>query len=183
MPKLRGQISRALIFRVRWSRWSAQNGCRTRGGSSFSSLSLFDGFSQCVYSWAWLLEAHAHQFQATTRYPYQFHFEFDELEKIAVYNFFTWLTWFCQRTMLTKELYNSLIIENPLYKNHWIKLDKRGPWLRAGYLALDQLVWISLWSKASTSCGVAMDKGFLGSCFDNCKDTLCLFPECGTSFK
>ena len=28
----------------------------------------------------------------------------------------------------------------------------------------------------SSSCGVAMGKGFWGSCFDNCTDTLCLFP-------
>ena len=36
---------------------------------------------------------------------------------------------------------------------------------------------------ASSSCGVAREKGLFGSRFDNWTDTLCLFPENGTTFE
>ena len=36
---------------------------------------------------------------------------------------------------------------------------------------------VSLWSMASSSCGVPREKGLFGGCFDKCTDTLCLFPE------
>ena len=36
---------------------------------------------------------------------------------------------------------------------------------------------------ASSSCSVAREKGLICSCFDECTDTLCLFPENCTSFE
>ena len=56
------------------------------------------------------------------------------------------------------------------------------PWRTKGVLGLERN-GVSLWSIALYSCGVAIEKGLLGSCFDNCTDTLCLFPEYCTSFE
>ena len=44
-------------------------------------------------------------------------------------------------------------------------------------------MWVPMWYVASSSCGVAREKGLFCSCFDNCADTMCLFPENCTNFE
>ena len=50
------------------------------------------------------------------------------------------------------------------------------PWQRGVDLSIN-LSGVLLWPIASSSCGVAREKGLFGRCFDNYTDTRCLFPE------